>query len=550
PPLLTINLPLGIQLGSNSGEIEVQGKGHNLTAEPPIRFPLQRSDRSTGLQLNSGNTFALIGGDISLNGGVLTAESGKIELAAVNQGVVGINNNIRGWEFDYSGVENFGNIQLTEKSLADVSGVGSGFIEVRAQNLRMSDGSVLLTQNLGDAVSGDINVNVSESLLVEGTTADAIIRTGIFADALAGEGGNVRVDAKRVAVLAGANIAAYTYSQYPGGNLDVNASESILLSGVSAVNPVVISGMASSNFGEGKAGISTVSTKELTITNGANIASAALGSGKPGLVKIKANDILISGRNPDTFVGSSLLTNANGDNTSAANIIVDTATLRLENGGVISSSTSSNSNAGNIIVNATDFVEIQGRGLRNFPSVITSASRPLDETTRQFFGLPDIVSGNSGSVTINTPQLRIENGGLINLISEGLGKSGSVEVNADSIILNNEGGITIETDDDDAGNIQLNTNILQINNGIINASTSGSGNGGDININATESVEVNGGGFEKLQQNIIIPAFDGDENSLTLDNFDNGIVTASDGVGASGNIFIQTPNFKASNGGL
>ena len=97
PPLLTINLPLGIQLGRNPGNIEVQGKGHNLTAELPIRLPLQRSDRSTGLRLNPGNTFGLIGGDVSLSGGVLTAESGRIELAALKQGFVGIDNNIQGW---------------------------------------------------------------------------------------------------------------------------------------------------------------------------------------------------------------------------------------------------------------------------------------------------------------------------------------------------------------------------------------------------------------------------------------------------------------------
>ncbi|MDY6896831.1 MAG: filamentous hemagglutinin N-terminal domain-containing protein [Cyanobacteriota bacterium] len=551
PPLLTINLPLGIQLGSNPGEIEVVGRGHNLTTLPPFSLQLERNDRNTGLKVNPGNTFALIGGNVSFRGGVITTESGRIELGAVNSGFVGINNLTQGWKFDYSKVENFGDIQLTEKSLADVSGVGSGFVEVRAQNLLMSNGSVLWTQNLGDAVSGDINVNLGDSLLVDGTTPDASIRTGIFAEALGGNGGNVKVDAKRVTVLGGGSIAAYTYGKYSGGNVDVNTSDSILVDGISALNPVIISAIAASNFGEGKAGINTVSTKELTITNGGMIVSATLGSGEPGLVKVKANNILINGRSPITFSGGGLITNAIGDNTSAADLIVDTATLRLENGGIVSSSTQSSSDAGNITINATEFVEIKGRGLANRPSVVTSASRPLDEATRDFLGLfPDFVAGNSGSVTINTPKLRIENGGLINLISEGLGKSGTVEVNADSIILNNEGGITIETTDDDAGNIQLNTNILQINDGIINASTSGSGNGGDINVNAAESVQVNGGGFEKLQQNIIIPAFDGNENSLTLDNFDNGIVTASQGEGASGNIFIQTPKFKASNGGL
>ena len=548
PPLLKINVPLGIQFGSNPGNLEVQGKGHNLTTVPPFSLQLERKELNTGLRVNSGNTLALIGGNVSFRGGVITAESGRIELGAVKKGVVEIRNLNQGWKFNYSRVENFADIQLTEKSLADVSGVGSGFVEVRSQNLFMSDASILWTQNLGDAVSGDINVNVSESLQVEGTTADAVIRTGIFAEALGGKGGNVRVDAKRVAVFGGANIAAYTYNKYPGGNVNVNASESILVSGFSSVNPAIISAIAASNFGEGKAGINTVSTDELTITNGGMIASATLGSGKPGLIKVKANDILINGRNPDTFAPGGLITNAIAPDTSAANIIVDTSSLKIENGGVISSSTSSNSNAGNITINATDFVEIKSRGLGNFPSTIASASRPLDEITRQFFGLPDVVTGNSGSVTINTPELRIKNGGLINFISEGLGKSGSVEINADSIILDNEGGITIATTDDDAGNIQLNTNILLINDGIINASTSGSGNGGDINVNAKESVEVNGGGFEKLQQNIIIPALNGEK--LTLNNFDRGIVTASDGIGASGNIFIQTSNFTASDGGL
>ncbi len=548
PPLLKINLPLGIQFGSNPGKIEVQGKGHNLTTVPPFSLQLERKELNTGLRVDPGNTLALIGGNVSFRGGVITAESGRIELGAVKQGFVGIRHQNQGWKFDYSRVENFGDIELTEKSLADVSGVGSGFVEVKARNLRMSHASILWTQNLGDAVSGDINVNVSESLQVEGTTADASIRTGIFAEALGGNGGNVKVDAKRVTVLGGANIAAYTYKQYPGGNVNVNASESILVSGFSSVNPAIISAIAASNFGEGKAGINTVSTDKLTITNGGMIASATLGSGKPGLIKVKANDILISGINSENFANSSLITNAIAQNTSAADLIVDTSSLRLENGGVISSATSSNSNAGNITINATDFVEIEGRALGNFPSAVISFSLLLDETTRQFFGLPDVVTGNAGSVTINTPKLKISDGGLINLVSQGLGKSGRVEVNADSIVFDNEGGITIATTDDDGGNIQLNTNKLQINNGIINASTSGNGKGGDININASESVEVNGGGFEKLQQNIVNPALNGEK--LTLNNFDTGIVTASEGKGSSGNIFIQTSNFTASDGGL
>lgn len=220
-PLLKINLTLGLQLGRNPSEVEVRGKGHNLTTVPPFSLQLERNDRNTGLRVNPGNTFALIGGDVSFRDGVITAETGRIELGAVNLGFVGIDNNIQGWEFDYSSINNFGNIELIKKSLADVSGVGSGFIKVRSQNLLMSDGSILWTQNLGDAVSGNININVSDSLQVDGTTADAVIPTGIFAEALGGQGGNVTVNGKTVAVSSGGSIATYTYNKYPGGNIKI-----------------------------------------------------------------------------------------------------------------------------------------------------------------------------------------------------------------------------------------------------------------------------------------------------------------------------------------
>lgn len=45
------------------------------------------------------------------------------------------------------------------------------------------------------------------------------------------------------------------------------------------------------------------------------IVSATLGSGEPGLVKVKANDILLDGRSPTSFSGGGLITNTIGENT-------------------------------------------------------------------------------------------------------------------------------------------------------------------------------------------------------------------------------------------
>jgi len=248
---------------------------------------------------------------------------------------------------------------------------------------------------------------------------------------------------------------------------------------------------------------------------------------------------------------------------NAGDLRIDTSSLIISDRGLVGASTISNGDGGKAIINASEFIEISNNAR------IANSSIRTSEVIRQRFNLPLIPEGNPGSMTINTPLLRLFDGGFLNIQNAAAPNPGELEVNANSIILENEGAIRGNTISGIGGNIQLNTDKLQINNGIINASTSGSGKGGNININASESIEVVGAGFEQLQENIIIPAFGGepvavdgfpgisklanpkgDEDSLTLENFFTGIVTASGGSGSSGSILIQTPNFKASNGGL
>ncbi|MEM1169208.1 MAG: filamentous hemagglutinin N-terminal domain-containing protein [Cyanobacteria bacterium P01_H01_bin.35] len=63
PPLLTVNVPIGLRLPENAGSIQVEGRGHNLSLDPET-FSYVRDNRNVGLQVATGQTLALIGGDI------------------------------------------------------------------------------------------------------------------------------------------------------------------------------------------------------------------------------------------------------------------------------------------------------------------------------------------------------------------------------------------------------------------------------------------------------------------------------------------------------
>ena len=56
------------------------------------------------VRVKSGNTIGLVGGEVSLNGGTVATDSGKVELGAVNSGLVNINSTPQGLSLGYETV--------------------------------------------------------------------------------------------------------------------------------------------------------------------------------------------------------------------------------------------------------------------------------------------------------------------------------------------------------------------------------------------------------------------------------------------------------------
>jgi len=140
-PLLTVSVPIGLQMGTNPGRIGVQGNGYNLS-QPSIFVPITKGNASTGLQVSAGQTLALVGGDIEIQGGVLTAEQGQIELGSVRTGQVSLGDR---FTLSYQGIQEFGEIRLSQQTLVDAS--GGGVIQVQGNRVSLTNGSLLLIQN-------------------------------------------------------------------------------------------------------------------------------------------------------------------------------------------------------------------------------------------------------------------------------------------------------------------------------------------------------------------------------------------------------------------
>lgn len=514
--LLTVNVPVGLNFANNSAAIRVQGTGHNFSV-PNLSPVLRGNNNLTGLRVQPGKTLALVGGNLSLEGGILAAEGGQIELGSVGAGLVNLNLATQGWAFGYEGVQSFQDIQLSQKALADASGLGSGSIYMQGRQLSVRDGSAVLIQNQGVQPSGSINVNALESLEVIGTSPDGMFPSLLSNETLGvGNGGDITVSTKQLLLEEAGQMSTRTFSLAKGGNVTVTASDSLQLIGYSPINPTYISNIGALALSSGDGGNITISTERLRLLRGTNIASATVGTGRSGDLVVNASDsIELAGVNPFNFFASALTAgtiNA-GD---AGKLIINTSRLVLRDGGKIDSSTFASGRAGSVTINASDSVEVSGTvpGSIN-PSLISSSAIIQDEALRQFLGLPDVPSGDSGDVTINTNQLRVTEGAQITVRNDGIGKAGTIAVNARSIFLDDRGSITASTASGTGGNIELQASnlLLMRRNSLISATSFGAGDGGNISTNSALLVA-----FPKENSDISADSIDQRGGNVTINS--------------------------------
>ncbi|MGK7887794.1 MAG: filamentous hemagglutinin N-terminal domain-containing protein [Leptolyngbyaceae cyanobacterium] len=551
-PLLTITAPIGLNLGASPAPIEVQGNGHNLTAADSLFSPTIPGTDLTGLlTATPGQTLGLLGGDLTLTGGTVTAIDGRVELGAVGNGdptQVGLSFTPLGWQFDYAGVESFGDITLSERAAAYASGITTpGSMQLVGRQMTLADGSMALLQTLGPVPGGGLDAIASKGITVMGTTATDLLRSQIRTESLgAGQGADISIVTPHLRLQVGGRVEASSFADGGSGNLTIQAEDVVEITGFSPILPTIFSILTTATFGTGNAGDITIDTATLSLREGGSLsASTILGTGDGGNVLINASErVEVIGGSPFAPSGLDASSISSGN---ANSITVNTRQVVARGGGSIGTQAIASGSAGDVIIRASDFVEITGSlpiGPRISNSQIAS-SAVISPEVSEAFGFPSEPTGNSGSVDIQTPQLTLSQDGLVSVQNQGTGDSGNLQIAAEVILLDLGGGITASTTSGEGGNIGLHVQDLLAlqNESLISAEAGGTGNGGNITLQAPFIIGVdnsdlianavfgNGGNIQIATQGIFGLEF---REERTPDSD----ITASSQFGVSGTVTI------------
>ncbi|MFZ1030174.1 MAG: filamentous hemagglutinin N-terminal domain-containing protein [Limnoraphis robusta] len=509
PPLLTINIPIGLIFRENPGTLVIRSRSTFITSDD-----LGQQITTTGLQVPSEQTLAFVGGDVRLEGGILTAPSGRIELgSAAGNSLIGISSESEGFALNYNDVQNFQDIGLSSLAAINTSGERGGEIQIQGRQVNLTGDSAITSSTLGSGIGGDIFIVASDSITIEQ-------QSGLFAEVrpnATGQGGTITVETRQLTLTNGAQISATTSGFGQAGNLAIAATESIDLIG-EAPNRENPSGLfARVEVGAtGNGGNITVETHRLTARNGAQISTDTFGFGNAGDLFVNASGVEVVGSTADGRFASGLYAQVGEKGTgNGGNLTINTDQLIVSEGAQISTTARNTGRAGILTINANNSVILSGTAPVSEPQedqrsgIFVSAEPPIIDES----GQPFITTADAGELIINTPELIVENGARISADNFGTGGGSNVNLNVSRLIIRDGG--------------QIGAGSLVEENAINNER----GSGGTITVNASESVEITGT----------------DTIGSTVEN--SRLFTLAEGTGNAGNLSIFTPNLTVENSG-
>lgn len=440
-----------------------------------------------------------------------------------------------------AGITTYGGNPLTPLVGAPATDVTN--ININTSNVLVSGNAGIISERYGAGLAGNINI-ATNTLDVQ--TGGLIANVNTFY----GAGGNITIDAQQV------TLASDPDSDMLTGIISTNTFNPLF--GIQ-LYPIFFSPYFS-HADSGNITISATGTGGLTIKNGAEISTDSYALGKAGNISITASDINLS-RNGSIY-GAIASQSAYAGN--AGNISIEsTNDINISGGFEIAASVQGIGTGGNISVSAANTISITGEG-SGIASATTAPSEKVKNQLARRYASADFNSLiNNINYFAGGPLLQpdanmfavmsaLQSLGLINLLGQPAvaGNAGSITLAASTLNMNDNSRITTSTSSDgNGGALTINVEKLAMKNNSEIRSRSGlyndgqlevgSGNGGDITIDASKSISMKSG--SSISANSLGTGLAGDiylDAGRILDLTDSSITTQAT-VADGGNITIR-----------
>lgn len=558
--LLTVSVPLGLQVGDNPGNIEVRS---------PLEVP-------------NGQNFSLVGGEINLTGsnittdknGInsaadgITAPGGRVELGSLlNKGIVNIADSSNSVFPEDSSRDNIN----FDNYFINTSAGGGGSITLQSQNLKLIN-SILVTGinssvESTQAQAGDIIIDTTQATIIEatGNNQSAILNTtgenttgdlselslsdnNVEVVNSTGNAGNILINTNSLSVTGFSPIYSFTNGEGNAGSIRVNADSFILLDSSGLRNAATGIGSFVDSLATGEGADIRINAKSLSSKN-SGVASSTLGSGNAGDIQLNISESIALTDNSVFSTGSSSAGNAGNlmvnvsetlnlsgtltlddetnfptglftlsvnANATAGDIEISTGKVNITKGAQIQASTISNGDGGNITIKANE-IQLAGNSAIDFPTGIASGTSG---------------SGSSGSVKVITNDLVIQDNAGISVNSLADGNAGEIVAKVNSYLTLDDGRISSRSDRSSGGEISIDAGSIQLkgDSDILTNVANGAGGGGNITLSADLIVA-----FE--DSDILANSADGRGGNITLDTdaffaapFNRALVNSNSGL--------------------
>lgn len=330
--------------------------------------------------------------------------------------------------------------QINSSILSLTTGTGAaGDLTIKTRRLVISNGGAVSAYTARDGAAGNLTVDAEDSVEVIGTNADGRIPS-ILATATFGSGSakNLAIATGKLIIQNGGVVSASTARDGAAGNVTVNA-QSVELIGTSASGgipsslrsdalvlidapPNIQQEFDLSGSVTGDAGDIKITTKELSIRDGAQLAVSNEGSGNGGKLEVTADSLQVDN-------GRIIAATSSGE---GGNMNIKAQNLILRRGSQISTTAGGRGNGGDITIDANILAILETSGIT--ANAFRGRGGNIDIQTQSLFVSPNskITAssdlGIDGLVEINPLDID-PSSGLVNLPQEVVNVEGLVTQN-------------------------------------------------------------------------------------------------------------------------